>query len=173
KFTEATIDNYGRREYRRTYTTLNVTHDTTPEQMQAFVEGIRAIILANPYTRKDYFEVHMSGFGASSLDVMVYFFFRVPSWSEELRQRHNVFLEIMRLARDLNVGFAFPTQTLHLESVAEPGAERKPAAPPPEPRMAEVVQAFAPGGQLARPGGPKITDGYLAGTQPKERNSRS
>ncbi len=167
KFTEATIDNYGQREYRRTFVTLNITYDTTPEQMQAFVEGIRAIIVANEYTRKDYYEVHMSGFGASSLDVMVYFFFKVSSWSEELKQRHNVFLEIMRLAQDIGIEFAFPTQTLHLDSVAAPGSPRSVPAPPPEPRLAEVVHAFGPGGQRARPYGPTITEGYFAGTQRK------
>jgi MscS family membrane protein len=167
KFTEATIDNYGQREYRRTFVTLNVTYDTTSEQMQAFVEGIRAIIVANEHTRKDYYEVHMSSFGASSLDVMVYFFFKVPSWSEELRQRHNVFLEIMRLAQSLGISFAFPTQTLHVESLAAPGAPRQLDKPPAEPRLAEVVHAFGPSGQQARPAGPKVTDGYFAGTQRK------
>jgi MscS family membrane protein len=167
KFTEANIDNYGMREYRRTFVTLNLTYDTTPEQMQAFVEGTRAIIVANEYTRKDYYEVHMSAFGAHSLDVMVYFFFKVESWTEELKQRHNVFLEIMRLGRDLGVQFAFPTQTLHLDAVAEPGAQREIPTPPAEPRLAEVVRAFGPGGVMARPEGPKITDGYFAGTSRK------
>jgi MscS family membrane protein len=162
KFTEAKIDNYGARTYRRTYVTLNLTYDTTPEQMQAFVEGIRAIVQANPYTRKDYYEIHMSGFGAHSLDVMVYVFFRVANWSAELRERHNVFLEIMRLARQLGVTFAFPTQTLHLESVASPGAQRTITPPQPNEQLAELVRAFGPGGQQARPAGPCITDGYYA-----------
>jgi len=162
KFTETKIDNYGARTYRRTYVTLNLTYDTTPEQMQAFVEGIRAIVRANPFSRKDYYEIHMSGFGAHSLDVMVYIFFKVPNWSAELRERHNVYLEIMRLARDLGVQFAFPTQTLHVDSLAEPGAER--AVPPPlaESNLAEVVQAFGPGGSRARPAAPHIIDGQYA-----------
>ncbi len=63
KFTETHIDNYGARRYRRSFFVLNLTYDTGPEQMQAFVEGIRGIIAANPFTRKDYYEVHMSGFG--------------------------------------------------------------------------------------------------------------
>jgi MscS family membrane protein len=163
KFTEANIDNYGARQYRRSYFTLNVTYDTTPEQMQAFVEGIRAIIQANPYTRKDYYEVHMSGFGSCSLDVMVYFFFKVKNWSEELRERHHVLLEIMRLARDIGVAFAFPTQTVHVESLASPGAERVLPAPLPREQLAAVVHAFAPGGTAARPDGALITRGYFAG----------
>ncbi len=158
-FTETQIDNYGRRRYRRTYVTLNLTYDTTPEQMQAFVEGIRGIIVANSYSRKDYYEVHMSGFGAHSLDVMVYFFFEVPNWSVELRERHHVFLEILRLARDLGVTFAFPTQTLHLDHVAAPGAER--ALPPPlaDEKLADVVRAFGPKGTRSSPKGPKIVPG--------------
>jgi MscS family membrane protein len=163
KFMETKIDNYGARQYRRTFVTLNLTYDTTPEQMQAFVEGVRAIIQANPHTRKDYYEVHMSAFGAHSLDVMLYFFFAVDSWSVELRERHNVFLEVMRLARDLGVSFAFPTQTLHVEELAEPGAVRELAKPEPPEQMATVVRAFGPKGERARPDGPRVTEGYFAG----------
>lgn len=158
KFTEAQIDNMGLREYRRCFVTLGVTYDTTPEQMQAFCEGIRAVIAANPHTRKDYYEVHMSGFGSHSLDVMVYFFFKVDTWTDELTERHNVFLEFMRLAQDLKIGFAFPTQTLHVDYVHPPGQERAVPEAEAEPELASVVHAFGPDGKRARPGGPTITE---------------
>ena len=164
KIVDTTVDNYGARVYRRTSTTLSLTYDTTPEQMQAFVEGVRAILKANPHTRKDYYEVHMSGFGAHSLDVMLYFFFKVSSWSEELRERHNVYLEILRLARDLGVSFAFPTQTLHVDHVASPGAPRALREPLSPDELGAVVRGFGPKGKKARPSGPRITDGYFAGT---------
>ena len=38
------IDNLGLRKYRRLKTVLNLTYFTTPEQMEAFVEGIKAMI---------------------------------------------------------------------------------------------------------------------------------
>jgi MscS family membrane protein len=50
-FTESAIDNIGLRQYRRVKTTLCITYDSAPEQIQAFVEGIRAIKVANPHTR--------------------------------------------------------------------------------------------------------------------------
>lgn len=161
-FTESQIDNLGRREFRRCTVTLNLTYDTTAEQMQAFVEGVRAIISHNPHTRKDYYEVHMAGFGAYSLDVMVYFFFKVDSWTEELTQRHHVFLEILRLAHELGVVFAFPTQTLHVDALQAMGKPRDVPEPLGKDRLAEVVTAFGPGGGLARPEGAPITQGYLA-----------
>lgn len=158
KLADSKIDNFGKRQYRRCFVTLRLTYDTTPEQMQAFCEGCRAIIQANEFTRKDAFEVHMSGFGNSALEVMLYFFFECDTWTVELRERHHVFLEIMRLARDLGVSFALPTQSLHIESLPHPGERRlpDPLAPP---RLAEVVQAFGPGGGRARPAGPEITKG--------------
>jgi MscS family membrane protein len=166
-FTESAIDNIGLREYRRIKTVLNLTYDTSPEQIQAFVEGIRAIICANDFTRKDYYEIHFNDFGAHSLDLMVYLFVKVDSWSDELRERHNILLEILRLAKHLGVDFAFPTQTLHLDSIAAPGENAEPPTPPPSPEMGQVIRSFGPGGELSRPASPLLTDGYLAGTVKK------
>lgn len=156
KIADAKIDNFGQREFRRCFTTLGLTYDTTPEQMQAFVEGLRAIILANPLTRKDVFEVHMSGFGESALEVMVYFFFICDTWTDELRERHNIFLEIIRLAKDLGVGFAFPTRSLRVEAMAKPVDMALPE-PPPVSELRAVVHGFGPDGEMARPRGPRIT----------------
>ena len=156
------VDNYGARRYRRTYVKIGVRYDTTPEQMEAFCEGIRAILRANPHTRKDYYEVHFAGFGDFALEVMVYFFFEVPTWSDELRERHNIFLDIMRLAERLGVDFAFPTQTLHLEQVAQPTPSPARRVPSREELQAAVLD-FAPGGKAVRPGGLRITDdGFYA-----------
>jgi MscS family membrane protein len=158
----ATVDNLGARRYKRCYAVLGVPYDTTPEQMQAFCDGIRAILAANEHVRQDFYEVHFSGFGAHALEVMVYFFFDTPTWSEELRQRHNVFLEIIRLARDLRIPFAYPTQTLHIDSMAQPSPAPARAVPD-EDALVASVEAFGPGGALARPGGPRLTHGFFAG----------
>ncbi len=164
--TTTAVDNYGEREFRRCSITLGLTYDTTPEQIQAFCDGCRAILKANPVVRQDYFEVHFAGFGAASLDVMLYFFFEVDSWSAELRERHNVFLEFLRLAEALKVEFAFPTQTLHVASMAEAVAV-PPHAAPPEDELKSSVLSFAPGGKLSRPAGPRITHGFFPGQSAK------
>ncbi|MEO0321763.1 MAG: mechanosensitive ion channel family protein [Myxococcota bacterium] len=158
----AAVDNYGRREYRRCMVTLGLTYDTTPEQMQAFVEGIRAILKANPHVRQDAYEVHFRNFGDSALEVLLYFFFRVESWTAELRERQNVFLEIIRLAERLKVRFAYPTQTLHVESVAPPGDVPEFPRPSREER-AEAVRGFGPGGALATVSTPWVAGGLWPG----------
>jgi len=72
------VDNMGLRQYRRVKTFLGVTYDTPSEKIEAFLEGIKKIIQANPHTRKDYFHVVFNDHGPSSLDIMVYFFLSVP-----------------------------------------------------------------------------------------------
>ncbi len=110
----AKVDNYGRRQYRRFTTKLNVTYDTHPDKIEAFCAGIREIVKLHPYTRKDYYHVWLNGFGPHSLDILVYIFFECPDWSIELREKHRFMLDVVRLADRLGVEFAFPTQKLHV-----------------------------------------------------------
>lgn len=110
----ATVDNYGQRKYRRWKTYLGVQYDTPPDKIIAFTEGVREIVRSHPYTRKDYFQVYLNQFSGSSLDILLYVFWETPDWSTELRERERMALDIIRLADQLGVEFAFPTQTIHM-----------------------------------------------------------
>jgi MscS family membrane protein len=158
KIADSVIDNMGQRRYRRFKATVGLTYDTTPAQMQAFVEGVRASIVASDYTRKDTFEVHFHTMGASSLDILVYAFFEVASWTDELAGRHALQLEWMRLAEDLGVAFAFPTQTLHVETLAESRTPR-PAVPVFE-SLGTIVDGYGPGGTRSHPRATLIAAGH-------------
>jgi len=81
-----------------------------------FVDGLKKIVEQHPQTRKDFYEIHLNEFGASALEIMFYIFFQVPTWSDELKCRHEVMMSIIRLAESLEVRFAFPTRTLHMEN---------------------------------------------------------
>jgi len=111
---KASVDNLGDRTYRRWSTRLNVAYDTPPEKIDAFCEGIRELVQKHPYTRKDYYHIYFNEFGADSLEVMVYVFFETPDWGTELRERLRLGVDIVRLASELEVEFAFPTRTLYL-----------------------------------------------------------
>ncbi len=127
-FISAKVDNWGARSYRRIKTTLGVTYSTPPETIEAFCEGIRELIRAHPFTRKDYFHVYLNGFSASSLDIMLYCFVETPDWSMELREKHRLFADILRLADRLGVEFAFPTQSLHVVPEDAAFAGERPAS---------------------------------------------
>ncbi len=116
ELTNSTIDNYGARRYRRFRTEIGITYDTPPEKIDAFCEGMRELIRKHPYTRKDYFHVYLNSFGDSSLNILLYCFHECPDWSTELRERHRLMVDIIRLASRLGVEFAFPTQTLYMQA---------------------------------------------------------
>ena len=141
KLADMAIDNHGMREYRRFYTNIALQYDTPVTHLEQFVQGLRKIVLEHPETRKDYFEIHMNDMAASSLNVMFYIFFAVPTWSDELRCRHEVILAIIKLAQKLGVQFAFPTQTLHMETFPEK-APLSAQYPDTEATLKEKVAAF-------------------------------
>ena len=115
KFITADVDNMGERRYRRLSCKLSLTYDTPPDRIEAFCEGARELIRQHPYMRKDYYQVYLNEFAASSLDVLLYVFWETPDWNTELRERHRFLLDLLRLARRLGVEFAFPTQTLYMK----------------------------------------------------------
>lgn len=119
KIADATIDNHGLRKYRRFYTTITITYDTPPELVEEFVKGLREIVVSHPKTRKDTFHIYFNNLSSFSLDIMFYIFFEVPTWAEELEARHEILIQIMKLAEALEVRFAFPTQTVHVETFPE------------------------------------------------------
>lgn len=146
------IDNYGRREYRRINAKLGVTYDTSPEKLEAFCEGIKRILQANPYVRQDLYHVVFNAYQADSLEILLYCFLKVSNWSEELVERQNIYLEILRLAKELSVEFAFPTQTLHVESF--PGHEpRSKAESFSTEELQEKAASFGPSGVNSKPSG--------------------
>lgn len=123
---DSIVDNMGLRVYRRFKTDIGITYDTKPEIIDQFVKGIREIIKMHPTTRKDYFEVHLNSFGASSINILIYMFFEAPSWTDELIGKHEVLYAIIKLADKLGVRFAFPTQTLHIEEMPAAGGATTP-----------------------------------------------
>ena len=145
------IDNLGKRQARRTRATLDITYDTSPEKIEAFVEGIKNIIKSNSCTRKDYYQCYFSDYGPHSLQILLNFFLRVKDWDSELLQKQNIFLEILRLAKELDLDFAFPTQTLDVSSL--PGQAKKEKQEFSMDQLQKKAQSFSPDGSLSRPQG--------------------
>lgn len=116
---DKTVDNHGLRNYRRFYTQIAINYDTPANVINVFIDGLRKIVDHHPQTRKDNYHVYLNDMADSSLNVMFYIFFEVPTWGDELRCRHEVLIEIIKLAEELGVNFAFPTSTLHMETFPE------------------------------------------------------
>ncbi len=158
RMTDTDVDNMGIRRWRRYKTTLGLDYRSTTNQVQAFVEGVRAIIRANPQMRKDYYMVEFHGFGPSSLDILVYCFIDAPTWNAELRTRHVLNLDIMRLAEQIKVEFAFPTQTIRITET--PDQSLPIPEIPSRQSLGNTIAEFGPKGTAGQRTDSPITDGY-------------
>jgi len=115
KLSEIVINNKGLRLYRRYNTNLGLRYDTPPELIQAFVNGVRQIIIEHPETRSDSYNVEFTGFGDSALLIMVNVYFRSLEWGVEQSSKHRLHMAIIKLAAALGVEFAFPSTTVTIE----------------------------------------------------------
>lgn len=119
KLSELTINNAGLRVYRRYNTNLGLRYDTPPELIEAFVKGVREIILAHPDTRDDAYNVEFVGFGDSALLILMNMYFKDLAWAKEQESKHQIHIAIVKLAKAIGVDFAFPSTTVIIEQFPE------------------------------------------------------
>ena len=119
--TTMNITNFGRRRFRRFTTCIGVVYGTTPERLTAFRDGIRELILAAKWTRKDQVEVAVHELAASAIELEISLYFDVTTRHEEVAAREALLLGCLRLAEELHVDLAFPTQTAPPVADAEAG----------------------------------------------------
>ena len=119
KLSEIVINNKGLRLFRRYNTNLGLRYDTPPELIEAFVKGVREIIIAQPETRSDSYNVEFTGFGDSALLIMVNVYFKSLAWGIEQSSKHRLHMAIVKLAAALGVEFAFPSTTVTIEHFPE------------------------------------------------------
>ena len=119
RLSEIVINNKGLRLFRRYNTNLGLRYDTPPELIEAFVKGIRELIIAHPETRSDSYNVEFTGFGDSALLIMVNVYFKSLAWGTEQSSKHRLHIAIVKLAKDLGVDFAFPSTTVMVENFPE------------------------------------------------------
>jgi len=115
KLSELVINNKGLRLYRRYNTKLGLRYDTPPELIEAFVKGLRELIIAHPQTRSESYNVEFTGFGDSALLIMINVYFKSLEWGEEQSSKHRLHIAIVKLAKELGVDFAFPSSSLIIE----------------------------------------------------------
>lgn len=111
------VDNWSRMPKRRVKMTVGVTYSTTPEQMEELLKRIKQVLKEDDGVDQDFCIVRFTDFGASSLDVFLYYFTKSIKWDEHLAVRERVNLNVMRVIAGLGLSIAFPTRSIHVESL--------------------------------------------------------
>ena len=108
-----TIDNMGVRPFRRVRQILGLTYETAPEKIDAFCDSVRYFIKQYEKVNPETVVVNFNGYADSQLNVLVQFHLQVFSGPEELEHQQKIFLQILKIAAEMKVDFAYPTQTVY------------------------------------------------------------
>lgn len=141
-----TIRNWNRRKVgRRIKMSIGLSYDSSREQLAKCVEEIREMLHKNPHISKDDSDWHFNDYQAafkkdvvsmndylgykstlfvfvdefaeSSINLLVYCFSKSVVWEEFLRAKENIMYEIMKIVQTNGLSFAFPSQSVYIESL--------------------------------------------------------
>ncbi len=114
--TNAVVLNWSRLQKRRVSITLNFTYSASADQLRAVVAEIRDLLQKTEDVAADSVIVHFVDFSDSSLDVLVVFQVLLADWRQFTALKESIYLEIMGIVERLGLSFAFPSQSVYIES---------------------------------------------------------
>ena len=119
------IENFSRRDRMLIQTTLGLRCETTPDQLRWLLVELKALLLAHPKVTREPARARFIGFGASSLDVELFFFINTTDYEEFMAIREDLFLRVADLVTASGSGFAFPAQLAYTPGDTGLDAERQ------------------------------------------------
>lgn len=114
--TSEIIQNWSVMPKRRVKMTIGITYDSPREKINLLLEKIRELLRTDPDVDHDFFLVNFTDFGPSSLNIFIYYFTKSTQWAEHLRVREKINLNLIKLVEELDLSFAFPSQTVYFGS---------------------------------------------------------
>lgn len=140
------IRNWNRRKIgRRIKMSIGVCYDSPNEALQKCVKEIREMLINNPNIAKDSDDrgsisyeiafkkdiismddylgykntlfVFVDEFADSSINILIYCFTKTTAWGEFLQVKEDIMLEIINIIQRNNLSFAFPSQSIYVETL--------------------------------------------------------
>ena len=111
------ITNWSRMGKRRIKTRLGLTYTTSVEQLQAILQEIRQMLALHPDIHPETIIVNFDEFESSALSIYLNFFTNTIVTTEYLNVREDVNFKIMQIVSSHGASFAFPSQSLYVESL--------------------------------------------------------
>ncbi len=116
------IESYAARDRWRIVTSLGLRYGTTAAQVRQVLAEVEAALRDHPAAGPDAPLVRFAEFKDSGLAIEVQGWVRAADQQEYGRIRGELYLRFMEIVEAAGTGFAFPTRTLHVESLPPPGA---------------------------------------------------
>ncbi len=96
---------------------LGLQYDTEASTIEDFTKAVRDMLTTREAVDGDSVVVLFTEYDDSSLNLLVRCYVDLEDWTAAKAERHAVNLEIARIAADMDVGMAFPSRSLYVESL--------------------------------------------------------
>ena len=131
KLSDNSLTNFSEMTHRRIYWMIGVEYRTSVDQLREIRDRIEAYVVeneefANPSEVSTF--VRIDKFNDSSIDIMLYCFTRTTKWGEWLEIKERLAYRIMEIVEGAGSGFAFPSQSVYVETM--PFGTPEPFVPP-------------------------------------------
>ena len=117
-FAEAPILNYTNRTNRRINWIIGLEYNSTLEQIKNFTESIKNYLYNSAdFTVNENYKayVRLDKFNDSSIDIIIYCFTSTNDWEKFMEIKENLAIVIKKNVEQLNLSFAFPSQSIYIE----------------------------------------------------------
>ena len=126
KLSDNSLINFSSMSHRRIYWLIGVQYRTTIEMLREIRDNIENYILeseafADPPEVATF--VRIDRFNDSSIDIMVYCFTKTTVWGEWLKIKEDLTYKIKDIVEQAGTSFAFPSQSLYVETMPGDRAE--------------------------------------------------
>lgn len=121
------IETFGERDRILLRTDLDLTYETTTEQVEQIRTAIHAALATHPKIWPDAIRVHVVAFTDSAIRINVMAWFLTADYAEFLEIRHSLLLTFMRIIEQKGSSFALPSRTIY--HVTQDGAAPPPGQP--------------------------------------------
>ncbi len=115
----AAILNWSEMNKRQIKMTLGLTYSTTASQIKTILAEMRELLKNDEDIHQQTIYIHFTEFQDSALGIFCYFFTKTTKWGEYMQVRERINLELMEIVEKNGAGFAFPSQSLYVESMPD------------------------------------------------------
>ena len=118
-FTNISVENPSRMSNRRIKETIGVRYKDS-KKLPMILDDVRTMLVDHDdIDNNQTLIVNFNTFGPSSLDLFIYTFTKTTNWIEFHHIKQDVMLKILNIIHEHDADCAFPSRTLHVESMPE------------------------------------------------------
>lgn len=116
RLAQSVILNWSRLSKRWLDLTLPIMYSADSDRLQALLDRTRAMLQARELVQTDSVIVYFVDFGESGIKILVRAYILLPDWGAFTAEKERIYLEIMKIIKDLGLAIAFPGRSVYIEN---------------------------------------------------------